>query len=307
MMSSTSKVQPLHSAAEEANTPSRCIWADANPSERPAPSLRRIAGAEASNRDDESLPPVGGSIHVVSHPDGYRFAVRARLEVTLKALLDVVETANTFRATVELGLEFEVSEDQWRGCETFWRDHFIPKVPRVFFANADGRENVFACDANEDERVGRDDIGAPLVDSATGELKRLFRIRRLKTVEFHQPLALQKYPFDYQVLAIRCVAEGAEVFGKYYQLELTHPEPSSYCFGCHIIEEDADHVDDLNIECIRPGRPRSREARVRATTAAGIRCPAFRVAAVRFDVIQRDPAGRVYAAAELLHLLGRAL
>ena len=220
MMSSTSKVQPLHSAAEEANTPSRCIWADANPSESPAPSLRRIAGAEASNRDDESLPPVGGSIHVVSHPDGYRFAVRARLEVTLKALLDVVETANTFRATVELGLEFEVSEDQWRGCETFWRDHFMPKVPRVFFANADGRENVFACDANEDERVGRDDVGAPLVDSATGELKRLFRLRRLKTVEFHQPLALQKYPFDYQVLAIRCVAEGAEVFGKYYQVSV---------------------------------------------------------------------------------------
>ncbi len=108
MMSSTSKVQPLHSAAEEVpGTQAR------------GGGLRRIAGAEASNRDDESLPPVGGSIHVVSHPDGYRFAVRARLEVTLKALLDVVETANTFRATVELGLEFEVSEDQWRGCETF--------------------------------------------------------------------------------------------------------------------------------------------------------------------------------------------
>ena len=212
----TSKVQPLHSATEEGpDTQAR------------GGGLRRIAGAEASNRDDESLPPVGGSIHVVSHPDGYRFAVRARLEVTLKALLDVVETANTFRATVELGLEFEVSEDQWRGCETFWRDHFIPKVPRVFFANADGRENVFAQDASADERVGRDDVGAPLVDSATGELKRLFRLRRLKTVEFHQPLALQKYPFDYQVLAIRCVAEGAEVFGKYYPVHKSNCRDAS--------------------------------------------------------------------------------
>ena len=214
MMTST-KVQPLHSAAEEV------------PGTQARGGLRRIAGAEASNRDDESLPPVGGSIHVVSHPDGYRFAVRARLEVTLKALLDVVETANTFRATVELGLEFEVSEDQWRGCETFWRDHFIRKVPRVFFANADGRENVFAQDASADERVGRDDVGAPLVDSATGELKRLFRLRRLKTVEFHQPLALQKYPFDYQVLAIRCVAEGAEVFGKYYPVQKSNCRDAS--------------------------------------------------------------------------------
>ena len=122
-------------------------------------------------------------------------------------------------------------------------------MPRVFFANADGRENVFAHDASEDERVGRD-VGAPLVDSATGELKRLFRLRRLKTVEFHQPLALQKYPFDYQVLAIRCVAEGAEVFGKYFQLQLMHPERSNYGPGRHTIVEDADHVDDLDIECI---------------------------------------------------------
>ena len=66
-MTSTSKVQPLHSATEEGRAP--------RPGRAP-----RIAGAEASNRDDESLPPVGGSIHVVSHPDGYRFAVRARLE-----------------------------------------------------------------------------------------------------------------------------------------------------------------------------------------------------------------------------------
>ena len=255
MSTTTSRVQPLLDDEEE----------------EAEGGLRRITGADTSgNRDDEALPPVGGSIGVVSHPDGYQYVVKARLAVTVHALLDVVETSNTFSATVELGLEWEVSEDQWIGCETFWRDHFIPKVPRVVFANADGRENVFAHDASEDERVGRDDVGAPLVDSTTGELKRLFRLRRLKTVEFHQPLALQKYPFDYQVLAIRCVAEGAEVFGKYFELQLRHPEPSSYCFGCHFIEEDADHVDDLNIECIfaldgrdlaKPGseRPRPQE------------------------------------------------
>ena len=191
MMSSTSKVQPLHSASEEVpDTQAR------------GGGLRRIAGAEASNRDDESLPPVGGSIHVVSHPDGYRFAVRARLEVTLKALLDVVETANTFRATVELGLEFEVSEDQWRGASLgattssegatrFLRQRRRPRK-RVRARRERGRTSR----ARGRRRAA--------VDSATGELKRLFRLRRLKTVEFHQLLALQKYPFDYQVLAIRC-------------------------------------------------------------------------------------------------------
>ena len=205
MSTTTSRVQPLLDDEEE----------------EAEGGLRRITGADtSSNRDDEALPPVGGSIGVVSHPDGYQYVVKARLAVTIHKLLDVVETSNTFSATVELGLEWEVSEDQWIGCETFWRDHFIPKVLRVFFDNAKDRENLFAADANEDERVGRDDVGAPLVDSDTGKRARLFRLRRQRTVEFRQPLALQHYPFDYQVLAIRCVAEGAEVFGKYYQVSV---------------------------------------------------------------------------------------
>ena len=182
MSTTTSRVQPLLDDEEEAAEG----------------GLRHITGAGTSgDRDDEALPPVGGSIGVVSHPDGYQYVVRARLAVTVHALLDVVETSNTFSATVELGLEWEVSEDQWIGCETFWRDHFIAKVLRVFFDNAKDRENLFAADANEDERVGRDDVGAPLVDSDTGKRARLFRLRRRRTVEFRQPLALQHYPFDY--------------------------------------------------------------------------------------------------------------
>ena len=255
MSTTTSRVQPLLDDEEE----------------EAEGGLRRITGTDTSgDRDDEALPPVGGSIGVVSHPDGYQYVVKARLAVTVHALLDVVETSNTFSATVELGLEWEVSEDQWIGCETFWRDHFIPKVLRVFFDNAKDRENLFAADANEDERVGRDDVGAPLVDSDTGKRARLFRLRRRRTVEFRQPLALQHYPFDYQVLAIRCVAEGAELFGKYFQLELLHPKRSNYGPGRHTVVEDADHVDDLDIESIfaldgrdlaKPGseRPRPQE------------------------------------------------
>ncbi|CAH0363963.1 unnamed protein product [Pelagomonas calceolata] len=255
MSTTTSRVQPLLDDEEEAAEG----------------GLRRITGTDTSgDRDDEALPPVGGSIGVVSHPDGYQYVVKARLAVTVHALLDVVETSNTFSATVELALEWEVSEDQWIGCETFWRDHFIPKVLRVFFDNAKDRENLFAADANEDERVGRDDVGAPLVDSDTGKRARLFRLRRRRTVEFRQPLALQHYPFDYQVLAIRCVAEGAELFGRYFQLELMHPKRSNYGPGRHTIIEDADHVDDLDIESIfaldgrdiaKPGseRPRPQE------------------------------------------------
>ena len=169
---------------------------------------------------------------------------------------------------------------------------FMPRCHGVFFANADGPRTSSPATRTR-RRVGRDgDVGAPLVDSA---VVAALRLRRLKTVEFHQPLAL--HPFDYQVAS--CVAEGAEVFRKYYPVhtsncrdaspprlnhdlhtidatparwrgqvshhsmvsgapdsgccgyyrsELTHPEPSSYCFGCHFIE-DAD-VDDLNIECI---------------------------------------------------------
>ena len=118
--------------------------------------------------------------------------------------------------------------------------------------------------------MGRDDVGAPLVDSDTGKRARLFRLRRRRTVEFRQPLALKHYPFDYQVLAIRCVAEGAELFGKYFQLELLHPKRSNYGPGRHTVVEDADHVDDLDIESIfaldgrdlaKPGseRPRPQE------------------------------------------------
>ena len=255
MSTTTTRVQPLLGDEEE----------------EPEGGLRRITGTDTSgDRDDEALPPVGGSIGVVSHPDGYQYVVKARLAVTVHALLDVVETSNTFSATVELGLEWEVSEDQWIGCETFWRDHFISKVLRVFFDNAKDRENLFAADANEDERVGRDDVGAPLVDSDTGKRARLFRLRRRRTVDFRQPLALQNYPFDYQVLAIRCVAEGAEVFGKYFQLEFMHPKRSNYGPGRHTVVEDADHVDDLDIDGIfaldgrdlaKPGseRPRPQE------------------------------------------------
>ena len=95
-------------------------------------------------------------------------------------------------------------------------------------------------------------------------------MRRRRTAEFRQPLALQHYPFDYQVLAIRCVAEGAELFGRYFQLELMHPKRSNYGPGRHTIIEDADHVDDLDIDGIfaldgrdlaKPGseRPRPQE------------------------------------------------
>ena len=92
MSTTTSRVQPLLDDEEE----------------EAEGGLRRITGADTSgHRDDEALPPVGGSIGVVSHPDGYQYVVKARLAVTVHALLDVVETSNTFSATVELGLEWE--------------------------------------------------------------------------------------------------------------------------------------------------------------------------------------------------------
>ena len=106
MSTTTSRVQPLLDDGEE----------------EAEGGLRRITGADTSgDRADEALPPVGGSIGVVSHPDGYQYVVKARLAVTVHKLLDVVETSNTFSATVELGLEWEVSEDQWIGCETLHR------------------------------------------------------------------------------------------------------------------------------------------------------------------------------------------
>ena len=40
------------------------------------------------------------------------------------------------QATVEVGLEWEITEAQWTGCDHFWKDHFVEKVPRVFFVNA---------------------------------------------------------------------------------------------------------------------------------------------------------------------------
>ena len=60
------------------------------------------------------------------------------------------------------------------------------------------------------------------------------------------------------------------MFGKYFQLEMLHPKRSNYGPGRHTIVEDADHVDDLDIECLfaldgrdiaKPGseRPRPQE------------------------------------------------
>ena len=64
MSTTTSRVQPLVDDEEETEG-----------------GLRRITGTDTSgDRDDEALPPVGGSIGVVSHPDGYQYVVKARLE-----------------------------------------------------------------------------------------------------------------------------------------------------------------------------------------------------------------------------------
>ena len=97
--------------------------------------------------------------------------------------------------------------------------------------------------------MGQDEIGTPLVNGS-GELARLFRLRRLWTLEFRQPMDLQNYPFDFQCLGMRLRTEGAEVFGKYFQFDLHHPRESPGGKGRHLIGRDADYVDDMRLEAI---------------------------------------------------------
>ena len=67
-------------------------------------SYRRIGSADTSGDWDEAMPPVGGNVRVQGHHDGYRFSVRARIDVTVITLIDVVEVENTFHATVSVGI-----------------------------------------------------------------------------------------------------------------------------------------------------------------------------------------------------------
>ena len=125
-------------------------------------SYRRIGIATTGGSYDEALPPVGGTIKVQAHPEGYRFVVDARVDFTIRALIDVIEVENTFTATVEVGLEWEILEDQWTNCRAFWQEEFVPRVCRVFFTNADGRENIFDDDLKLNATVGKDELGAPI-------------------------------------------------------------------------------------------------------------------------------------------------
>lgn len=214
-------------------------------------SSRRIGSADTSGDWDEAMPPVGGNVRVQGHHDGYRFSVRARIDVTIITLIDVVEVENTFHATVSVGIEWEISEDQWRNCESFWLEHFLPKAVKVFFKNSEERANIFGGDdeARANAMVGKDELGSAVVD-AGGRPARLFRLRRRATVAFRQALDLKNYPFDMQCLCLQCETEGEMLFGKYFKLELGHPLPCAGNRGRHRILENADNVDDVRIETI---------------------------------------------------------
>ena len=216
-----------------------------------AVNYRRIGNADTSGDWDEAMPPVGGHIKVKAHSEGYRFSVNARIDMTVISLIDVVETENTWTATVAVALEFEISDDQWRNCETFWLDRFLPNAVKVFFKDAEERANIFSWDdeTRANATVGKDELGSPMVDAA-GRFARLFRLRRRVTATFRQAMDLVNYPYDAQCLVLAVETEGELIFGKYYKIDLHHPLPCAGSMGWHKVMENADCVDDLKIETL---------------------------------------------------------
>ncbi|KAJ1461052.1 hypothetical protein M885DRAFT_508599 [Pelagophyceae sp. CCMP2097] len=190
------------------------------------------------------IPGSGCAVSVVASPGGFEFEVRARVDVHVVALLDVVEADNTFKAQLRVALEWEVQEAQWAGCVDFWTREYVPRL-KLLFKNGETRFNVL----DADHADGPDEIGTELVN-AQGETLRFFRLQRRVTETFRQTFDLRAFPFDMQRLAIELEAEPTVVLGRTYNLVLEHPGGQSGSEGHHVICENADRVDDAAFETL---------------------------------------------------------
>ncbi|KAJ1451381.1 hypothetical protein M885DRAFT_499622 [Pelagophyceae sp. CCMP2097] len=208
------------------------------------PRWRKLPRAPDPKEFWGGIPGSGCAVSVVAAAGGFEFELRARVDVRVVALLDVVEADNVFKAQLRVSLEWEVSEAQWAGCVDFWTREYVPRL-RLFFKNGETRFNVL----DPDHADGQDEVGTELVNQ-DGETLRFFRLQRRVTETFRQTFDLRAFPFDLQQLAIELEAEPTVVLGRTYNLVLEHPGGAGGSEGRHVICENADGVDDAAFETL---------------------------------------------------------
>ena len=216
------------------------------------PRWEIVASANAGQYG-EALPGVRSPIKIRSEEHGYSFVIEVRLRTRFLSLMDVDEQSNSFETNLEVGLEWEVGEDQYHKCTEFWNQF----RPLLYFRNAVSSNELSQKPIFGPMSEPRAHGVAMTKDARNGRqplMLRHFEYRTRVQQRFQKPFGLRNFPFDSQTLDVEFWTEPTTVFGRLVHVDLVHPrlrddfdfhEMEKNYDGRHVFEQDADNVDDM--------------------------------------------------------------